>query len=166
MTGRTDAEWCAQLAAQPPDVALAELRSLLLRAMHFALAGYSVTESDLEDFVQDGLLKILQELPSYRGEARFTTWAQKVCVRDDGCRTAHHYGGVDRSTAHRHDGRDAYEQLDRFAELLLSGKNAAEALPLVQDHLERCGNCREEFEALLVALRSTQFPPRPDSYPP
>lgn len=81
MTGRTDAEWCAQLAAQSPDVALAELRSLLLRAMHFALVGYSVTESDLEDFVQDGLLKILQELPSYRGEARFTTWAQKVCVR-------------------------------------------------------------------------------------
>lgn len=61
---------------------------------------------------------------------------------------------------------ECYEQLDRFAELLLSGKNAAEVLPLVQDHLERCGNCREEFEALLVALRATLFPPRPDSYPP
>jgi RNA polymerase sigma-70 factor, ECF subfamily len=81
MTGRTDAEWCAQLAGEPSDAALAELRSLLLRGMYFALVSYSVTESDLEDFVQDGLLKILQELPSYRGEARFTTWAQKVCVR-------------------------------------------------------------------------------------
>jgi RNA polymerase sigma-70 factor (ECF subfamily) len=81
MIGRTDAEWSAQLTGQPSDAALAELRGLLLRGMHFALVSYSVTESDLEDFVQDGLLKILQELPSYRGEARFTTWAQKVCVR-------------------------------------------------------------------------------------
>lgn len=78
---RTDAEWCAQLVGEPSDAAVAELRGLLLRGMRFALAGYSVTEGDLEDFVQDGLLKILQELPSYRGEARFTTWAQKVCVR-------------------------------------------------------------------------------------
>jgi RNA polymerase sigma-70 factor (ECF subfamily) len=81
MMARTDAEWCAQLVGEPSDAAVAELRGLLLRGMRFALAGYSVTEGDLEDFVQDGLLKILQELPSYRGEARFTTWAQKVCVR-------------------------------------------------------------------------------------
>jgi len=47
-----------------------------------------------------------------------------------------------------------FEQLDRFAELHLAGKNAAEALPLVQDHLDRCGDCREEFEALLAALRA------------
>jgi RNA polymerase sigma-70 factor (ECF subfamily) len=81
MNSRSDAEWCAQLTGQASDAALTELRGLLLRSMHFALSHYGVTESDLEDFVQDGLLKILQELPSYRGEARFTTWAQKVCVR-------------------------------------------------------------------------------------
>lgn len=49
---------------------------------------------------------------------------------------------------------ECYEQLDRFADLHLAGKNAAEAMPLVQDHLERCGDCREEFEALLAALRA------------
>ncbi len=81
MIARTDAEWCAQLAGEPSGAALAQLRGLLLRGLGFALAGYSVTDGDLEDFVQDGLLKVLQELPSYRGEARFTTWAQKVCVR-------------------------------------------------------------------------------------
>jgi RNA polymerase sigma-70 factor (ECF subfamily) len=81
MGDRTDAEWCAYLIGQAPDEALWDLRGILLRGMHFALTSYKVTESDLEDFVQDGLLKILQELPSYRGEARFTTWAQKVCVR-------------------------------------------------------------------------------------
>jgi hypothetical protein len=45
------------------------------------------------------------------------------------------------------------EQLDRFVEMELAGKNAAEAMPLVQDHLERCRDCHEEFEALLEALR-------------
>jgi hypothetical protein len=50
------------------------------------------------------------------------------------------------------DCNECFEQLDRFAELHLSGKDPAEAMPLVQDHLERCGDCREEFEALLAAL--------------
>jgi deoxycytidylate deaminase len=44
-------------------------------------------------------------------------------------------------------------QLDRFVEMELVGKNAAQALPLVQDHLERCRDCHEEFEALLTAVR-------------
>lgn len=48
---------------------------------------------------------------------------------------------------------ECFEQLDRFVELELAVKKAAEALPLVHDHLDRCGDCREEFEALLVALR-------------
>jgi hypothetical protein len=49
---------------------------------------------------------------------------------------------------------ECLEQLDRFVEMTLAGKNAAEAMPLVQDHLERCDDCREEFEALLAALRA------------
>ncbi len=49
---------------------------------------------------------------------------------------------------------DCFAQLDQFAELVLAGKNAAEAMPLVQDHLDRCMDCREEFEALLRALRA------------
>lgn len=49
---------------------------------------------------------------------------------------------------------ECFEQLDRFAEMELDGKNAAEAMPLIQEHLERCGNCCEEFEALLAALHA------------
>jgi hypothetical protein len=49
---------------------------------------------------------------------------------------------------------ECFEQLDEFTENVLAGKNAAEAMPLVQDHLNRCGDCREEFEALLTALKS------------
>jgi hypothetical protein len=48
---------------------------------------------------------------------------------------------------------ECLERLDRFVELELAGKNPAEAMPLVQDHLERCRDCHEEFEALLKALR-------------
>lgn len=47
-----------------------------------------------------------------------------------------------------------FQKLDRFAEQQLAGKPAAEAMPLVRDHLDRCDPCREEFEALLDALRA------------
>jgi hypothetical protein len=49
---------------------------------------------------------------------------------------------------------ECFRQLDEFVEMALDGKDAAEAMPLVRDHLERCGDCREEFEALLAALRA------------
>jgi hypothetical protein len=29
-------------------------------------------------------------------------------------------------------------------------------MPLVQEHVEICGECREEFEALLAALQATR----------
>jgi len=47
-----------------------------------------------------------------------------------------------------------FDEVDRFVELELSGKNAAEAMPLVQEHLERCGNCKEEYEALMDAIKA------------
>jgi hypothetical protein len=50
---------------------------------------------------------------------------------------------------------ECFEQVDRFIEMELSGLDAARAMPLVQDHLEICGECREEYEALLTALRAT-----------
>ncbi len=49
---------------------------------------------------------------------------------------------------------ECFNEVDRFAEIELTGKNPAEAMPLVQEHLERCGNCRDEYEALLVALKA------------
>jgi len=51
---------------------------------------------------------------------------------------------------------ECFEQVDRFVEMKLSGLNTAEAMPLVQEHLEICGECREEFEALLLALGATE----------
>ena len=51
---------------------------------------------------------------------------------------------------------ECFEQLDRFVEMTLAGKNAAEAMALVQDHLGRCDDCREEFKSLLTALRALE----------
>ncbi len=51
---------------------------------------------------------------------------------------------------------DCYDQLHQFAELELQGKSPEKALPKVKEHLERCGNCRQEYEALLEAIESTR----------
>ena len=51
---------------------------------------------------------------------------------------------------------ECFEQMDQFVDLTLAGKDAAQAMPLVQDHLNRCGDCREEFEALLAAVSAVR----------
>lgn len=47
---------------------------------------------------------------------------------------------------------DCFDQLDRFAELVLQGRNAELEMPYVHDHLEHCRDCRQEFDALMLAL--------------
>ncbi|HET7479889.1 MAG TPA: hypothetical protein VFJ72_10300 [Rubrobacteraceae bacterium] len=51
---------------------------------------------------------------------------------------------------------ECFEQLDRFVNMKLSGLDPGQALPLVQEHLEICGECRDEFEAFMAALRATE----------
>ncbi len=48
----------------------------------------------------------------------------------------------------------AFRELDRYAELALANGDAEKLLPLVKQHLERCPDCREEYEALLRALQA------------
>ena len=50
---------------------------------------------------------------------------------------------------------ECWREVDRFAELTLAGRDAAEALPLVEAHLKGCPECGAEFEALLLSLRET-----------
>ena len=47
---------------------------------------------------------------------------------------------------------EVFALLDQYAELQARGADAASLLPLVTKHLERCGDCREEYEALLRIL--------------
>lgn len=81
MKERSNQEWLAELRGPGRDEALADLRAFLVRGLGYALASRSdVDETLLEDFAQDALLKILGALDSFRGESRFTTWAQKIAV--------------------------------------------------------------------------------------
>jgi RNA polymerase sigma-70 factor (ECF subfamily) len=82
MSDRTNEEWLSDLRGARREEALADLRSLLVRGLRYALADRtSVTATDLEDFAQEALLKILAGLDSFRGESRFTTWAHKIAIR-------------------------------------------------------------------------------------
>lgn len=47
---------------------------------------------------------------------------------------------------------EAYRLLDQYAEALLRGEDAEKLFPQVAHHLELCMDCKEELEALLLAL--------------
>jgi RNA polymerase sigma-70 factor (ECF subfamily) len=81
MQERTNEEWLAALRGPERDEALVGLRAFLVRGLGYALSSRSdVDDQILEDFSQDALLKILDNLDTFRGESRFTTWAQKIAV--------------------------------------------------------------------------------------
>lgn len=48
---------------------------------------------------------------------------------------------------------DCFNEINEFAEMELLGKSPEKAMPLVREHLDNCGECREEYQALLDALK-------------
>src|SRR3712207_216112 len=70
-----------ELRGPNPDEALADLYDLLVRGLGAALGGYGGgVEANFGDFAQEALIKITSNLDSFRGESRFTTWAQKIAI--------------------------------------------------------------------------------------
>jgi hypothetical protein len=49
---------------------------------------------------------------------------------------------------------ESFERMDYFVEMELSGEDAGALMPLVRDHLSKCEDCRETFEALLRTMRA------------
>ena len=49
---------------------------------------------------------------------------------------------------------DVHKLLDQYTEMALRGEDAGAFLPLVQQHLELCLDCREEYEALARILQA------------
>lgn len=47
---------------------------------------------------------------------------------------------------------EVFEVIDQYAELVVQGESPEQVMPLVQQHLEMCGHCREEFEMLIDML--------------
>ena len=81
---RTNDDWIEALASDGPALrdALEDLRPILLRALHVTLAPRVDRGADAlaQDLVQDALLQVRDRAGQFRGDARFTTWAQKVAV--------------------------------------------------------------------------------------
>lgn len=93
MSQRSNEEWIDALQNADPAIqaeALGDLRVRLQRGIYFYL---SQDRSDLrglaaqelaqmaEDLAQDATLRIMANLENFRGESRFTTWANKIAVR-------------------------------------------------------------------------------------
>lgn len=93
MTQRTNAEWLEALQ-QPGDLqieALAELREFMLRAAFVYLRdGRSelahLSTDDLyemaEDFAQNALVRVRENLDRFRGDSKFTTWAYRFVINE------------------------------------------------------------------------------------
>ena len=90
---RTNEQWTQELStldSTEQDVALNDLRDYLRRGIYYYLSRErsdlsSLASNDLmqmaEDFAQDATLRILDNLASFRGDSRFTTWAMKIGTR-------------------------------------------------------------------------------------
>lgn len=89
MTSRTSDEWLDDLRATDDrrESALADLRAIILRGLPFALAGKLSPDHPqfnflLEEIAQETLLKVLAHLSTFEGRSQFTTWVQKIAVRE------------------------------------------------------------------------------------
>ncbi|MDQ7027023.1 MAG: sigma-70 family RNA polymerase sigma factor [Anaerolineae bacterium] len=92
MTDRTNDEWLNALRSEGDDqqTALEDLRKRLHRSIYYYL---SQDRSDLRDLApkelqamasdmaQDSVLRVMDNLDSFRGESRFTTWINKIGIR-------------------------------------------------------------------------------------
>ena len=124
---RTDAEWIAAVRAHDA-AALSDLRLVLLQALRPTLRRLAPAQAEAlgEDLAQEALVRITGAVNTFRGEARFTTWAAKVAVR------------LAFSELRRHKWRDV--SLDG---LLAAAPNAApDAAPLPDAALEEADGVR------------------------
>ncbi len=81
MGERTNDQWLADLRGPNPDQALADLYELLVRGLGAGLGSYGGgAGASAGDFAQEALIRITANLDSFRGESRFTTWAQKIAM--------------------------------------------------------------------------------------
>jgi hypothetical protein len=51
---------------------------------------------------------------------------------------------------------ELFTQLDEFVEREVNSKDAEKIMPLVQEHLDLCSECSDEYEALLAVLENTK----------
>jgi RNA polymerase sigma-70 factor (ECF subfamily) len=90
-TTRTNQEWLHDLngSGTLQEAAIADLRELLLRAALYFFSrnlddfrGYRRDEilQRAEDCAQDALIAVMDHLPDFRGDSKFSTWAYKFAI--------------------------------------------------------------------------------------
>ncbi len=84
---RTNDEWVEDLREPGPrrEVALGDLCQVLANGLRRGLVGQVDTAAPefdalVDDFVQEALLKVLDNLDSFAGRSLFTTWANKIAL--------------------------------------------------------------------------------------
>ena len=89
MAQRTNDEWLFALRAggELQAQALEDLRILILRGLPYALAGKLSPDSPefgalAEETAQEALMRVLDYLDTFEGRSQFTTWVQKIAVRE------------------------------------------------------------------------------------
>ena len=51
---------------------------------------------------------------------------------------------------------EMYAQLDQFVEHEIQSHQASKLMPLIQEHLDMCPECCDEYDALLAVLENTK----------
>ena len=80
---RLNQEWVEELSSPQNEDALEDLRVLVAKGLRYGLVNRvdsSQLEDLVEDFTQDSLLRIMDNLDSFRGESKFITWATKIAI--------------------------------------------------------------------------------------
>lgn len=86
MLKRSNEEWMSDLVTLPQRAdALGDLRKILVHGLRRGLVDQvntSAPEFDAlaEDFAQEALMKILDNLHTFAGRSQFTTWAHKIAL--------------------------------------------------------------------------------------
>jgi RNA polymerase sigma-70 factor, ECF subfamily len=92
MTDRTNDQWLSDLRddGDAQRAAIEDLQKRLQKSIYYYL---SQDRSDLRDLAskeiqamasdmaQDAVLRVIDNIDSFRGESRFTTWANKIAIR-------------------------------------------------------------------------------------
>jgi RNA polymerase sigma-70 factor (ECF subfamily) len=85
---RANTDWLADLRSSglAREAALADLRSIILAGLPYALANWlSAADPQFdalaEDVTQETLMRVLDRLDTFEGRSQFTTWVHKIAVR-------------------------------------------------------------------------------------
>ena len=87
ITKRTNEQWLTELQAEhlQYETAVTDLTKLLTNGLKRGLLSQIKTsapefDTQAEDFAQEAVLKVLENLNTFAGRSKFTTWAHKIAI--------------------------------------------------------------------------------------